>query len=66
VIRHKSPKKLLEIKTSSGRKIVATDYHSFVIRKNNKIIPVSGKELKVGDRLPIMKFLPEIVLQKYS
>jgi DNA-directed RNA polymerase subunit A" len=59
VIRHKSPKKLLEIKTSSGRKIVATDYHSFVIRKNNKIIPVSGKELKVGDRLPIMKFLPE-------
>jgi DNA-directed RNA polymerase subunit A" len=59
VIRHKSPKKLLEIKTASGRRIIATDHHSFVIRKDNQIIPVSGKDLKIGDRIPAIKFLPE-------
>jgi len=59
LIRHKSPEKLLELKTSSGRKIIATDHHSFVIRNNNRIIPTSGKELKTGDRIPAMKFLPE-------
>ncbi len=58
-IRHKAPKKLLQIKTASGRRIVATDHHSFVIRKENKIIPVSGKSLKAGDRIPAVKFLPE-------
>lgn len=59
VIRHKSPRKLLEIKTASGRKITATDHHSFVLRCDNKIVPVSGKQLKVGDRIPVMKLLSE-------
>ena len=62
--RHPSPEKILEIKTRSGRKIRATDSHSFVIRKNNRIIPVSGKQLKLGDRLPSMMFLPENCLQE--
>jgi DNA-directed RNA polymerase subunit A" len=66
VIRHKAPKKLLEIRTSSGRKIVATDHHSFVIRKNNQIIPVSGKLLKINDRLPIIKTLPENCISTLS
>ena len=57
-IRHRSPKKLIKIKTSSGREITATPFHSFVIRKNNKIIPVSGKELRVGERIPVIKHLP--------
>jgi DNA-directed RNA polymerase subunit A" len=64
VIRHKSPRKLLKIKTASGRKIVATDHHSFVIRYNNTIIPISGKQLKIGDRIPVMKFLPENCLSE--
>jgi DNA-directed RNA polymerase subunit A" len=59
VIRHKSPEKLLMIKTASGRKITATDHHSFVIRNENKIIPISGKQLKIGDRIPVVRFLPE-------
>lgn len=50
--RHKSPEMLLRIKTMSGRQITATPYHSFVIRKNNKIIPVAGSSLKIGDRIP--------------
>ncbi len=57
--RHSAPNKILEIKTRSGRKIRATDAHSFVIRKNNKIIPVSGKELKPGKRIPVVKKLEE-------
>lgn len=57
-IRHRSPKKLLEIKTKSGRRIVATDHHSFVIRKNLKIVPVSGKSLKAGDRIPVIRRFP--------
>jgi DNA-directed RNA polymerase subunit A" len=59
VVRHKAPRKLLKIRTASGRVILATDHHSFVIRKNNKITPISGKLLKVNDRIPVMKYLPE-------
>ena len=61
--RHTAPDKILEIRTRSGRKIRATDSHSFVIRKDNVIIPVSGKELNPGNRLPSMMFLPENCLQ---
>jgi len=66
VIRHKSPKKLLEIKTSSGRKIVATDHHSFVIRKDDCLFPVSGRLLKVNDRIPVIKNLPESCIPTIS
>ena len=47
-----SPDKLLRIKTRSGRQITATHYHSFVIRKNNKITTVAGSSLKIGNRIP--------------
>ncbi len=57
-IRHKHDGKLIKIKTKSGREITATPYHSFVIRKDNKIIPVKGSELKVGDRIPVVKHVP--------
>ncbi len=57
--RHKSPKKLLQINTRSGRKIQATDAHSFVIRNNNKIVPIAGKNLQPGDRIPVVKKLEE-------
>jgi DNA-directed RNA polymerase subunit A" len=59
VNRVKSPEKLLKITTKSGRKITATDYHSFVTRKNNKVVSVAGKDLKVGNRIPSVKYLPE-------
>ena len=57
--RHAAPERLIKIKTASGRNIVATDFHSFVIRKNNKIVSIAGKELKKGDRIPSIKYLPE-------
>ncbi|MBI3413513.1 MAG: DNA-directed RNA polymerase subunit A'' [Candidatus Aenigmarchaeota archaeon] len=57
--RHESPEKLLKIKTMSGREITATDSHSFVIRKDNSIVAISGKDLKAGERIPTIKLLPE-------
>ena len=57
--RHKSPSKLMKIITASGRKITATDNHSFVTRANNAVVPIVGKNLKMGDRIPSIKYLPE-------
>lgn len=57
VIRHSYNGQLLKIKTKSGRKIVATPYHSFITKKE-VIQPISGKELKTGDRIPVLKYLP--------
>lgn len=59
--RHKAPRKLMRIRTASGREIVCTDNHSFVIRKDNEIVPIKGSELKVGDRLPVIN---NFVLEK--
>ena len=55
--RHESPEKLIEITTYSGRKIVCTDNHSFVTRMNNKVIPINGRDLKIGNRIPVVKNL---------
>jgi len=57
--RHASPEKLLKIKTISGREIAATDSHSFVVRRHNKIMAISGKNLVKGERIPALKLLPE-------
>ncbi|PTD93429.1 DNA-directed RNA polymerase subunit A'' [archaeon SCG-AAA382B04] len=61
--RHPAPEKILEIKTSSGRKIKATDSHSFLIRKNNEIKTKSGSELEKGDRIPSIKKLKHNCIQ---
>lgn len=64
ISRHRAPETMLEIKTMSGRKITATDSHSFVTRKGNRIVPVPGNILKIGDRIPSLLFLPENCLQQ--
>ncbi len=62
--RHRSPDSLLEIATLSGRRIVATDSHSFVTRSANMVVSVSGKDLKCGERIPSLKYLPENCIQQ--
>jgi DNA-directed RNA polymerase subunit A" len=59
ISRHEAPHDMLAIRTMSGRKIIATDSHSFVTRKGNRIIPIPGKDLEPGDRIPSLLFLPE-------
>ncbi len=54
VSRHKLNKKLMKIKTTSGREITCTDNHSFVTRLNNSVIPIKGDKLKIGMRIPVV------------
>ncbi|MEM3185755.1 MAG: DNA-directed RNA polymerase subunit A' [Conexivisphaerales archaeon] len=57
VSRHEYRRPLIRVMTQSGRVIDATDNHSFVTRMNGKLIPVLGSDLKVGDRIPVVKHL---------
>ncbi|MFX0122316.1 MAG: DNA-directed RNA polymerase subunit A'' [Candidatus Hodarchaeota archaeon] len=58
VSRHKPNGQLLKITTRSGREITATLSHSFVIREDNKIVPIEGRNLCLGHRIPLVKSLP--------
>lgn len=51
-------KTLLKITTESGRTVTATKAKSFIKRIDNKIVPVNGDELNVGDYLPVSNILP--------
>ncbi len=46
---------LIQVKTKTGKSVVATKAKSFLTEKDNKIIPIRGDEIGVGDYLPIMK-----------
>ncbi|MFB6360818.1 MAG: DNA-directed RNA polymerase subunit A'', partial [Halobacteriales archaeon] len=54
VSRHEAPEDLLDIELESGRSIRATDNHSFVIKKQASIVPVSGDDLTDQDELPVV------------
>lgn len=58
VSRHVHRRPLIRVKLGSGRKIVATDNHSFVTRVNGKLVPVLGRELRPGDLIPVVRRLP--------
>ena len=59
VSRHRYIEKLIKLTTASGRKIIATDNHSFVTRIDNEVVPVIGRDLHVGNVIPSIKYLPE-------
>lgn len=56
--RHKAPEMMVKIKTMGGREIVATPYHSFVIRDENKIMKAPATSLRIGKRIPVLKQIP--------
>ncbi len=58
-IRYSPKRKLLKLITKAGSSIIATDNHSFVVRKDNKVVPIRGDNLIVGDRIPVIMYLPE-------
>ncbi|MFX1285426.1 MAG: DNA-directed RNA polymerase subunit A'' [Promethearchaeota archaeon] len=60
VSRHKPNGQLLKLTTRSGREITATLSHSFVIRRDNEIVPIAGRYLSIGHRIPLVKSLPEV------
>jgi DNA-directed RNA polymerase subunit A' len=60
VSRHRHRRPLIRVRTRSGRAIVATDNHSFVMRLDGKLVPVLGRSLRPGDRIPVVKRLPVV------
>lgn len=46
---------LIKVTTRTGKSVIATKGKSFLTQKDNKVLPVRGDEIKVGDYLPIMK-----------
>jgi DNA-directed RNA polymerase beta' subunit len=63
VTRHPPNGKLVHIKTKMGRQVTATLAKSFLTQgKNNtmSIIPIDGKDLVVGMKIPITQSLPKV------
>lgn len=56
--RHRCERRLVRIRTRSGRRITATENHSFVVRRDNAVVPVAANELKEGVRIPSVRRLP--------
>jgi DNA-directed RNA polymerase subunit A" len=55
VSRHDAPDELLRFELESGRSIRATKAHSFVTRRDNEVVPVTGSDLDAGDWLPVVR-----------
>jgi DNA-directed RNA polymerase beta' subunit len=58
---------LVKIKTQMGREMTGTRAKSFLIYRDDKVVPIEGKDLKVGMRVPIVYSLPfyEHMCQQY-
>lgn len=50
-----SPKSLYKITTKSGRKITITKDHCLVVLKNGQIKTTQGKEIKIGEFIPLAR-----------
>jgi len=44
---------LIKVTTRMGKSVIATKGKSFLTQKDNKVLPIRGDEIKVGDYLPI-------------
>ena len=57
VINEDGSSTLLKVTTLSGRTLIATKAKGFMKRVNNKIVGVTGDELKIGDYIPVSNVL---------
>ncbi len=51
--RHPANGKLMKIKTASGRELTSTLSHNFLKRTSNGIVPITGADIQIGDRIPL-------------
>ena len=58
VVNEDGSNDVIKVTTHSGREVIATRGKSFLHRKDNKIVPIEGKDLEVGMYLPVSKILP--------
>jgi len=54
VSRHEAPDELLEFELESGRTVRATKAHSFVVQREDEIVPIQSDELETGEELPVV------------
>ena len=57
---------LVKVVTKSGRDVIATKAKSFLKREENKIVPVRGEDLRVGDFVPVSSILPVESIEKWD
>ena len=62
-VRLRNSEKLVKITTRSGRKVLASKSHSFIVRRNNRLVSVKGSDLREGMRIPVIRFLPHNSLE---
>jgi DNA-directed RNA polymerase beta' subunit len=55
VSKHPVNGQLMKIQTKSGRIVETTPSHSHLIRENHKVVPIVGKDMKEGMRIPVCK-----------
>ncbi len=60
ISRHRANGNLVKVTTKTGKITTATLSHSFLKRTETSIEPIKGSDLKIGDRIPCAKYIPEI------
>jgi DNA-directed RNA polymerase beta' subunit len=55
ISRHLPHGNLILVNTQSGRSVLTTLSHSHLTKYYDKIIPIPGSKLKIGDRIPVYK-----------
>lgn len=58
ISRHPANGHLMKVRTKSGRSVTTTLSHSHLKKTLNGIVPIRGDNLKIGDRIPVLKQLP--------
>ena len=57
--KHPTKGDLVKVTTESGRSVTTTLSHSHLRKVGSRIIPILGSELKIGDRIPVIKQSPK-------
>ena len=60
VLRHRETRRLVRVRTRSGRVVTATRDHNFIVMVNSELRVVEGEHLSPGDRVPILEETPLI------
>jgi len=55
VSRHSPKGNLIKVTTESGRSVISTLSHSHLKKDKRKVVPVLGSDLKLEDRIPVIK-----------
>lgn len=58
ITKHLPKGDLVKIKTKSGREVTATQNKSLLVWNGINIVPIKGKDIKVGDQVPISNQIP--------